>query len=466
MPRLVRFSPPVIKRKPARENSLPLAVLEFESPSAAIIATPVPGLSRATNFLVFLLVVSVLAASAVIRVDKVVSAKGKLIADAPNIVMQPFDQSIVESVDVKKGSIVRKGQTLARLNPTFTAADHTAIKDQVDLLSAKAARLQAEAAGKGYSPERSNPHAALQASILNRRSSEYGFSLQAFDKGIDQLTTQIAGDNAQAVFFRERLGIATDIADMRESLLAKQLASKSSALLAADTRLSVEASLTRAESDAAQGSRRLGAQQAERKTFVERWYGQISQELADTRGKLVEAQQAYAKISLHNELVVLTAPRDAVVLSVANISVGSVVTSAEPLIQLVPIDTPLSVEADISGIESGYVSPGNEVRIKFDTLPFLRYGSARGIVRSMSADSFSPETTVREGGSILPNRPSTLYYRAEISLEELELHNTPEGFRPMPGMPITADVKVGTRTVLSYFIDRILPVVYDGLREP
>ena len=93
-------------------------------------------------------------------------------------------------------------------------------------------------------------------------------------------------------------------------------------------------------------------------------------------------------------------------------SVGSVVTSGEPLIHLVPIDTPLSVEADISGIESGYVSPGDEVRIKFDTLPFLRYGTARGVVRTISADSFSPETTAKEGGSTLPNRPSTLYYRA------------------------------------------------------
>lgn len=334
------------------------------------------------------------------------------------------------------------------------------------MLSGKAARLQAEVAGTNYVPEQSNPHAALQASILSRRTSQYEFSLQAYDKRIDQLQTQIAGDNAQAAYFRERLGIAADIESMRAKLVAMQAGSKFNTLLAADVRLSMAASLTRAESDAEQAARKLGAEQAERKTFVEQWYGQISQDLSDTRGKLVEAQQRYAKANLHNQLVVLTAPRDAVVLSVAKISMGSVVTSAEPLIQLVPLDTTLSVEADISGIDSGYVSPGNEVRIKFDTLPFLRYGTARGKVRTISADSFSPETTAKEGGSTLPSRPSTLYYRAEISLEELTLHDTPAGFSPMPGMPITADVKVGTRSVLSYFIDRILPIAYDGLREP
>ena len=67
-------------------------MLEFESPSAAIIATRVPPLSRATNLLVFLLVVSLLVASGLIQVDKIVSASGKLVADAPNILLQPFDR--------------------------------------------------------------------------------------------------------------------------------------------------------------------------------------------------------------------------------------------------------------------------------------------------------------------------------------------------------------------------------------
>ena len=143
-------------------------------------------------------------------------------------------------------------------------------------------------------------------------------------------------------------------------------------------------------------SRKADAVQAERTIFIEHWNSQISQDLAETRGNLMHAQQDYAKAALHNELVVLTAPRDAIVLSVAKISVGSVVTGAEPLIQLVPIDAPLTVEADISGINSGYVSPGDVVRIKFDTLPFLQYGAASGAVRTISADSFSPRIRRRK----------------------------------------------------------------------
>jgi hemolysin D len=466
MPRLLRFSPEASDNGTSGKNSLSLAVLEFGSPSEAIIAAPISASSRAINLFVFLLVVSVLVASALISTDKIVSASGKLVAEAPNIAMQPFDQTIVESIEVRKGDIVRKGQVLARLNPTFTAADHAAIKEQVDLISAKTARLLAVTSGSGYVVDPTNSHSALQGSILQQQTNEYNFTLESFDRRIDELKSQIAGDLAQADYFRERLGVASDIESMRIKLQERELGSKLNTLLAADARLNISGSLSASESDAAQASRKMGAEQAGRQTFIEQWNRQNSQELADSRGKLVQAQQDYAKATLHNQLVVLTAPRDAIVLSVANVSVGSVVTSAEPLILLVPLDAPLSVEADISGIESGYVSPGDEVTIKFDTLPFLQYGSARGVVRAISADSFSPEITAGQGGSVLPNRPRTLYYKGDISLDELVLHNAPPGFRLMPGMPVTADVKVGTRTVLSYFIDKIMPVALDSLREP
>jgi HlyD family secretion protein len=451
---------------PAHQPALPLAVLEFESPSAAIIATSIPRLSRATSLYVFLLVISVLAACALIQIDKVVSAKGKLITAAPNIVLQSFDQTIVESINVRKGDIVREGQLLVRLKPTYTAADITAMKDDVDLLGSKAARLEAEMSAVEYVPDTSNPHAFLQSLVFARRTSENQSTLEVYDRKIKELEIQIARNNALAISYRTRLTIAADIERMRKALEELNAGSKLNVLAASDVSLTIRGLLIGVEADAVQASHKLGGEQAALETFTQRWAGQIATELAETRGQLVQAQQRHTKATLHNRLIMMTAPLDAIVLSVAKISVGSVVTSAEPLIQLVPIDAKLLVEADIPGIESGYVSAGNEATVKFDTLPFLRYGTARGTVRTVSADSFTPETTPRDGGSGLPGRPSILYYRAEISLDEMKLHNTPSGFRLIPGMPTTTDVKVGKRSVLAYFIDRILPIAYEGMDEP
>lgn len=449
-----------------RRNLLPHAALEFQSPSAAIIAMQVPAMSRVINLLVFLLVISLIAASGLIRIDKIVSANGKLVSEAPNILLQAFDQTIVESINTRKGDIVRKGQVLARLNPTFSSADLTTMKDQVDLLGAMVARLQAEADGIGYVPDPANPHASLQLSIFDQRSRENRSTLQNYDQKISQLMAQVAGEAAQGANYRERLGLATKIEELRQKLQELQVGSVLNTMLAKDIRLGVAGALAQAESGGAQVTRQLAAQQAERESFVQHWNGQASQELAEARGRLVQAQQNYAKASLHSELVVLTAPRDAIVLSVAKVSAGSVVMSAEPLIHLVPIDVPLSVEADISGIDSGYVRTGDKVTIKFDTLPYMQYGSGSGVVRSISADSFNPVAAAEDADTTLPNRPRTLYYKGDIALDEMMLHDTPPGFRLMPGMPVTADVKVGTRSVLSYFISKILPVAYDSMHEP
>lgn len=467
MSRLSRLLPKATEGKLLRVRATPLAVVEFESPSASVIAAPIPKLSRATNLFVFLLVISLLLATAVIPVDKIVSANGKLVADAPNIVIQSFGESIVESIEVAEGDVVRKGQVLVRLNPTFATADLTTIRNQVELLNAKADRLQAVTSGLEYAPvDAPDPHVVLQASIFKQEATEYNFTLLNYDQRIDQLRTKIAGDTSQAAFYGERLKIATSREDMQTRLLESEAGSKLDALTARDDRLVIQAAHAQAQSDAAQAGRELAAQRAERGAFVQSWNGKNLRDLAETRSQLLQAQQALAKVDLQNELLVLTAPRDAIVLSVSKVSMGSVIKSGAPLLRLVPMDAQLSAEVNIAGIDSGYVRSGHEVRIKFDTLPFLQYGSATGSVRAISADSFSPETAPTDGESAMPNRPRMLYYRGDIDIGTLELHNTPPGFRLMPGMPLIADVKVGTRSVLDFFIGSIMPVVQDSMHEP
>ncbi len=127
------------------------------------------------------------------------------------------------------------------------------------------------------------------------------------------------------------------------------------------------------------------------------------------------------------------------------------------------------------GSEAGYVHVGDQVTIKFDTFPFVQYGTAKGTVRVVSPDSFtptgqSPDVVPRgmsdQASTAQAPNPGQAYYKAKISIDKVELHDTPRGFHIVPGMPITADIMVGKRTVLSYIFSRALPVVMDGMREP
>jgi HlyD family secretion protein len=451
---------------PAMIGDTPLALLEFQSPTAAVIATPIPPITRSTVYVVTALIATLLIIASTVKVSRLVTAHGKLVTQASTIVLQPFATSIVQSIDVSDGEVVRKGQLLARLNPTFADADLKSLQEQRDQLSAEDARLVAETSGTDYTADPKNPASALQAAIFTQETAEHNFTLENYAQKIAELQAVIARSNAEADFYRKRVGVASDVEGMRKELQKLQVGSKLNSLIATDDRLNVATSLADATATATASERDLAAQRAERDAYQQKWQADASQQLAETNDKLAQTEQLLNKASLQNQLVVLRAPRDSVVLNVAHVSVGSVMQSGEQLISLVPIDAPLSIEADISGTDSGYVHTGEKVTVKLDTLPFLQYGSARGMVKSISPDSFSPQASPAEGGSTLPDKPTNLFYRGNITLDELLLHDTPPGFRLMPGMPVEADIKVGQHTIMQYFISKVLPVAYSSLHEP
>jgi len=144
-----------------------------------------------------------------------------------------------------------------------------------------------------------------------------------------------------------------------------------------------------------------------------------------------------------------------------------VLQSGQQFITLVPADALLEVETNISGHDNGFVHVGDPVAIKFDTFPYSQYGMAEGRVRTVSPDSFTPQDEARNPTGALPMAPTgESFYRARIAVDRVALHGVPAGFRIMPGMPVTADVRVGQRTVLKYLLGAVLPVAQEGMREP
>ena len=159
------------------------------------------------------------------------------------------------------------------------------------------------------------------------------------------------------------------------------------------------------------------------------------------------------KAQLRRQLVELRADRDGTVLTVAKVSVGSVLQSGQQFITLVPADAPLEVEANISGRDDGFVHVGDPVALKFDTFPFIQYGMAYGDGAHRSAPTASPRRTI---SAIRPARCRCRRNIIGAVLSGAHHHRStspcmtrPEASALMPGMPVTADIKVGKRTVLQ-----------------
>src|ERR1700726_2775832 len=138
-----------VRQRGGADPTLP-AILEFQWPSTAIVNAPVPRSARGIVWIVASMVLAIVAAMAVIPVDQVVTARGIVVSQSPTILVQPLETAIVRSIDVREGQVVKAGDVLARLDPTFAAADLAPLAAKERTLEAEVARLQAESSGKPF----------------------------------------------------------------------------------------------------------------------------------------------------------------------------------------------------------------------------------------------------------------------------------------------------------------------------
>ena len=468
MPRSRQTSSTAISTAVADRGDPTLPVLlEYQLPSTAIINAPVPAMARGITWIVASMVLACGVAMSLIKVDKVVTAQGKVVARAATIVVQPLETSIVRSIEVREGETVRAGQVLARLDPTFAAADLEALKIQVSAFSAQVERMRAEREDKPFAYTGSDPHLALQAAIHAQRQSEYGFKLEGYRQKSESLSAQVARARSDTAGYQERVSYALQLEQMRKELATQGVGSKLNTLAAMDSRSEMQRNLESVQQVGNAAQRDLAALIAERNGYIQSWHTDIAEKLAEATAKLSDARESFNKAQLRRQLVELRADQDATVLTVGKVSVGSVLTAGQQFISLVPANAPLEIEANIPGNEDGYVHVGDQVAVKFDTFPYTQYGMAHGIVRIVSADSFSAQDEQRNPtGAVAMPQSSGVWYRARITLDRIDLHDTPPNFRLNPGMPVTADVLVGKRTVMAYFLGRAMPLVHEGMREP
>ena len=451
--------------KRADSTALP-SLLEFHSPTAALAVTPIQYGARSITAVVCTLVAACFGAAGLIPIDKVVTAQGRVVAENATSVIQPLETAIVRSVNVKEGQQVRKGTILARLDPTFVTADASALKSQVASLQAEVNRLQAEASGTEYKPKETNPSTLLQKAIFTQRKAERGYKMENYDQKISSLQAQIQRSMSDVNAYKQRLAVANDLEQKRIELERLKVGSQINRLAATDSRLEVQRGLDNALGTASQGARDMAAMTAERDAYDQNWRSQVVQDLTEQSRKLSDAKENLAKAERREQLVELRADQDSIVLNIAKVSPGSVLQSGEQLMSLTPVDAPQRVEVNVAGSDAGFVHPGNPVTIKFDAFPSTQYGDAEGAVTTVSPDSFVGNPDEKQRGVQQMPKSGQAFYRAYVSIDDVKLHDTPPGFRVTPGMPVTADVKVGKRTVLSYMLSRVLPVALDGMREP
>jgi hemolysin D len=451
--------PSLARRK--RTDLIAEPISAFESETQLVFQKTRPHSEHAILHVLAAMLVIVLVLMCVVRLDRVVTTEGRIVPSQGSFFVQPLDRAIVTSILVHPGDFVKKGQVLATLDPTFAQADLKTLQAKQASDQALVNRLEAEQSGKPYVVYPSSQDSVLQASIYNQRKAEYAESVGDFDAkvGADQAAIRRARQDASD--YSQRLALASKAEQNYRALQAQGYGSTTGMLNATDARVEMDRMVSENQNTALQAQSDVSASAAERAAFVDKWKSDVATQLVAAQSDLSEVSQNLAKASKVSDLSVLVAPTDAVVLKVGKASIGSVVDPGSPgndaLFTLTPITGPLDAEVRVNARDIGFIRPGDKVRIKLEAYRYTSHGLATGVIKTISDGSF----TTSDDGQIVPP-----YYKARVAITDARLRNVPAGFRLIPGLTVSGEVLVGSRTVMSYLFEGAMRTGSEAMREP
>jgi len=446
------------------------SALTFESATAEVIDRHHPVVERSMIYVLSAFIISLFVFICVKKLDRVVTATGRLVPINGTITVQPLDKAIISQILVSPGQVVKKGQILATCDPTFAEADVVGLKQKVDSLVAEKNRIEAEEERRSLDAGKLKPYDRLQASISSERMTEFRAGVADFDEKISSAEAQADGFRKSIEGYRAEVKIASEQETMYSKLEEEKVTSHLQTITVTDQRVEAARLLETAVSNLDATEHTLESLRAERKAFIDKWHDDDLTNLVQVNNDLDQARDDYAKAEKTRELINLTSPVDAVVLSIPTLTQGAVAVDAEPLFSLVPIDAPMEVDAEIDAQDRGFVRVGDFARIKFDAFHFMEHGMAEGTVKTISEDAFTEETSQDEvtNSSQSGNQTSTRtpYFDSRIKITSVKLHNVPPNLKLTAGMTLQADIVVGERTIFWYILGGAIRSGSESMREP
>ena len=406
-----------------------------------------------TSFFIILIIWACVA-----KIDKIVKSQGKFVTTGQEIVIRTLVDSIVESIDVHIGQVVKKDQKILTLDPTFTNSDLSQIKIKIENAKAIIYRIQCELNHETYKIPQEDPFGIqmLQYNIFKQRTSEFNSKLTSFDIQISSAQEASRSASAQLVELKKQIEYADQIRKMRKEVFEAGYDTKLNLLQAENDYSTYKNQAEMLQKTISESNFSKQQLESEKNVYINNWKKDLTTEQAQYKNELDTNLEQLAKAERLSQLVDITVPQECVVLEIGKISVGSIAKTGEALMTLIPLNEPIEAEVHIAPKDIGFIRQGDTCKIKIDAFPFQKHGGLTGVLKSIGEDTVFDETRRNEGP----------FYLARISLQSQKLKNVPEDTRLMPGMSLSAEIVVGERTVISYLLYPMISVFDESIREP
>lgn len=359
-----------------------------------------------TIWLIGLSVIVFLVWAAFAWVDEIVRAPGQVVPSSRPQIIQNLEGGILAALNVAEGDIVEPGQTLARLYGTQYQSAVDDISDQIAALEIRRLRLEAEMAGEAdfVVPElwamRVPAIVASEKALLTARQTE--------------LRARREGAGAVLEHARAELDLMERMLD-QEVVPLIEVTRARKAFSDADGKLAEAVSLTELERA--------------------RDYAEVQTELASLRQRLKQGEDQLDR-------TVLMAPMRGVVNKVSVTTIGGVIRPGEEIMQIIPLDDELFIEAKVAPRDIASVLVGQGATVKLSAYDYTIYGTLQAKVQFVSADTFTDERSRAQDGDP--------HYKVMLSVDLSRLTDRQRDLAIRPGMQATVELQTGGKTILAY----------------
>ena len=363
-------------------------------------------------FFIFLVVFVIWAYNS--PIEEVTRGQGNVIPSSREQVVQSLDPGIITEILVKEGDIVEKGQVLLKLDDTRSSAVLRESEAKVQNLEAMIARLKAEAYGKELSFPKN-----VSNELRQREHAAYVARRRAVTDAVSSLTASKAALDKEI--------------EITAPMVAQGVVSE------------VELLRMRRQSS------ELTLQITERRN---RYMADANNELVQAESELAQAKENMAMRADPVDRSQIRAPMRGIVKDIQINTVGGVVNVGQDIMQIVPLDDKLLVEAYIRPQDVAFIRPGLPAVVKVSAYDYSIYGGLNGKVTLISPDTVS--NSMQNRANDLKFDPNQVYYRILVQTTSNSLKDKNGKEMPIiPGMVATVDVKTGEKTVFQYLIKPI-----------
>ena len=438
---------------------------EFLPAAIELVETPASPVGRAIMAAISGFFVLALLWASFGEIDIHATAQGKIIPTGKVKPIEPLEPGTVRAIHVKNGDKVQAGHLLIELDPTEATADRERLSHDLMVARLEAARLLAlqlviadgsglEVALAAFRPPDDMVDALLerQKQLLRTSLAAHLAQLASVDGEIVQREAERARIEGSVAERTRMVAVIRELADTRKGLAKRKVVTRAEYLQTAQ-QLHEEAAILASERGSLdEVEAAIEALELRRREIVAAFEAQTLIELAEAEKRVGGLRQELIKAVRRQERNQLMAPVAGTVRQLAVHAVGSVVTTGEQLLIIVPEESGLEIEALVLNKDKGFVETGDPAEIKLETFPFTKYGTIPGTLLDVSNDAIEDAQL----GLAFPVRVAMQHNQMRVDGRMVAL---------TPGMNATVEIKTGKRRIIEYLLSPLFRYRDEAIRE-